>query len=1814
MKDLVPKKAFEYVKEHHRMKRWHKVVTCMAAAVVFITTYALILPAITMENQAFCGYEEHVHSVDDGCYEQKLICQKAEVDGHVHGDECYKLELICDKQEHKHSAGCYSEPADNEDIANSEDTQTEASTSLKKGPLKAPGNNVTQLDVTKTWSDGNDKHNADSVTIYLTANGQRTGQTVTLNAANNWKSSFTNLQASDSNGKLITYSAEEGAVSGYTSSKTETPNGQNTSSSEGWIAASNLTPNNTQYVIYYENNGKSYVLRELNGEIQPMEVTVNDNGMITTNLDNNNKWIINNNNIISVSRTNCPLKFKQNGWKFACDYNDGINATIGMSNCEGWILADAGWNTWRYMKNSNEVTDQNNATIYHLYELSTSQIVTYTPGKVDFTNTPEGQETPTVDPNAPAVGRVVGRQVNTLTEGQWYILYNYSNDSNWQGIALNANNPSDTGTVLTQSSDNGGTVEYNGSADVVWQYTKNGFRNRNGQYLTLQYDPTGSKADLNYIDSMNGAIGLSSDITHAGVTYDQQSKGLFNEEDVTRRTVLMPWLSTAEHVYNYVHFNGARNPGCRTYLSQTGNAQRGGDTPTYIAQVTYSDNPNFGGGGSGVLDSKHPMGVITGDIAQQGITLYNIDGSDGTPKPLAGVTYTITDANGKVRRISTIDDFGLNLGNLPDGKYTVSQSSVPDGYVVYPQTKEFNVVGGKPDQSLLFYDYKADENGYYSDKTAQVKDYENRIYEIQINAQSGKYTYDMGNKTFNLVVDQSNSMLFPSNVKQVAEARIHADSASNTHWNIDHAGLDKNKVYYVITDKNNSATQWALWFNKSKNCWYYQDASYYAKAQKAGGNGNNTNISKVNNQPYNVSFADECTGETTRKSDGSYYYGPHPDDNASNGYCAYCHGGRADLPGIFNSVKTSSQGDVYPIYTATSQYNRLHYLQEAMIMLVNQLGSLNQNTKVNLITFDGQVESCLETTVDSNGVARLVEAVNNIKTEGGTRQDQALQHVNGTYGGASSANHQKVHTSESKNDNYVILITDGAPVSNDKKNVSNEQVFQNLRNAANTTRQRATLISVGLSMKDVDGGKAVLKEIASDNGSGIDGKWFYAPDDSSELADILIEKILGTINTKETTTTASTVKDYISDTFYPVDEDGNPLKEGDEIHMDGTLCKGAEGDGWKWPHPDWTGPNGVLHKDDIGWYVEWKNAILQPVGAANQWYAKLNVKAKEDFIGGNAIDTNKSATITLQSDDNGPKQGDTPIELSTPNVNVHLLPMFSYSAEAIVFLGDKITEDKDGDGVPDVAEQLWSHVEFQKLINSPVEDASGNETTYNKSGAKEEDGVKPETFNLKYAIDDLTPELWQQLEDDLKNNGPGVKIDYTYDDDSSHGAVGYFTIKLEERKHNGDWDVDHPTVGDENVGHHTYIDDLLITYTPYELGQKDSKGNERPTNKHNFGNGPGTEVKETLKESEDEEYDIDVIDGRIVVDKNIDETLKSDVEQSYIFELYRLPENQLPEGEELDLTNAIKLDQQVTVTIPAGQLKSNSTAEFKHLPRGVYVVKEVAGDGYSVHDQTVVKDGNDPTNSDYRTIGDTLVFHIGYDENDEDLIEWLDEPEIDETNHHIIYSKLKPAFTVDVNNPQSYHGLSVGHGTIVNTITVEDAEIPVEKRWNPSNGDHSKETVYFVLCDKDGNPVTYEEGAHVVALNNKNDWKASFTVQLKYGEKLEDKGYTIREVSNATRKATDKYTKAAVVNDNNSELYFEVAAEEGSTVLVDNTGYIVRYSVDGNTQVATNYECYSLPETGGTGTSGYILGGLTLMLGSLIYVYLMRHRREGRVK
>ena len=120
MKKTILSDGERYIRKRLFQKRWHKVMMVLSAIVVFCTTYALILPAITMEKG--CQIPEHTHS--DSCYIQIVSagntypsCTADTLEIHRHDESCYDAErnIVCgyaDFVVHQHDSACYDENGD----------------------------------------------------------------------------------------------------------------------------------------------------------------------------------------------------------------------------------------------------------------------------------------------------------------------------------------------------------------------------------------------------------------------------------------------------------------------------------------------------------------------------------------------------------------------------------------------------------------------------------------------------------------------------------------------------------------------------------------------------------------------------------------------------------------------------------------------------------------------------------------------------------------------------------------------------------------------------------------------------------------------------------------------------------------------------------------------------------------------------------------------------------------------------------------------------------------------------------------------------------------------------------------------------------------------------------------------------------------------------------------------------------------------------------------------------------------------------------------------------------------------------------------------------------------------------------------------------------------------------------------------------------------------------------------------------------------------------------------------------------------------
>jgi len=121
MNGVLLRRAMKLNNSRKHRKWWQRAVRVIAMIVVFCTTYALILPAITMEGKPECGMEAHtheqtccfhqteyrylclpeadakvVHSHNEFCYDKdgNLVCPLPEIAEHAHTDACYETELV----------------------------------------------------------------------------------------------------------------------------------------------------------------------------------------------------------------------------------------------------------------------------------------------------------------------------------------------------------------------------------------------------------------------------------------------------------------------------------------------------------------------------------------------------------------------------------------------------------------------------------------------------------------------------------------------------------------------------------------------------------------------------------------------------------------------------------------------------------------------------------------------------------------------------------------------------------------------------------------------------------------------------------------------------------------------------------------------------------------------------------------------------------------------------------------------------------------------------------------------------------------------------------------------------------------------------------------------------------------------------------------------------------------------------------------------------------------------------------------------------------------------------------------------------------------------------------------------------------------------------------------------------------------------------------------------------------------------------------------------------------------------------------------
>ena len=585
-------------------------------------------------------------------------------------------------------------------------------------------------------------------------------------------------------------------------------------------------------------------------------------------------------------------------------------------------------------------------------------------------------------------------------------------------------------------------------------------------------------------------------------------------------------------------------------------------------------------------------------------------------------------------------------------------------------------------------------------KTAEVYDYENRIYRVDLTTKPSLVSFN-GIVDLGLILDVSGSMKFPSKLVPAPGVsgdkniwQINQTNSSTGHYYWQDWGMDQNQTYYVIAEKTTRATVFRLTYSTQDNSWHRIDSSFSGAGDWIG------------------------TWEY-----GGHQYTKFGVDPEGTTYPIYVSGdNEAD-----GTARTRSY------YEKQSIDNTAKTLNEILgILNVAAAGTESPSVQAAWNTFAYNVRSSQYDFVD----LKSHDSLNiDYATQGGTRTDTAM----------TDALDFKWDNSHTK---YAILITDGAPqYSSDKsKNpdypggtlaFQTDTLISNIENIKKEYEKRGIkLITVGLSMKDVERGNQLLYDIADT----IDGeRMFFSAESGDELESILL-KIIKKI--MEDCIVYGDVQDTVGDAFYIVDKDtGKPITAGQWITLDGKYLEATEANA--------SVPHGIVQPD--GNTIKWADQAFQPEG----WQGTVYVKAKEDLLGGNALPTNSgkasfdadsyatksnpSNKIILKEDSSTTDHYTPHQERETPLVNVNELAIDNNKTEWTVYFGTSVdpkselqklydnikvyevvkkgqAEDQDHDNLPELGKSsdgnLWYPLEKNSISDDRESQGSGEKEYY----------------------------------------------------------------------------------------------------------------------------------------------------------------------------------------------------------------------------------------------------------------------------------------------------------------------------------------------------------------------------------------------------------------------------------------------------------------------------------------------------------------------
>ena len=665
-------------------------------------------------------------------------------------------------------------------------------------------------------------------------------------------------------------------------------------------------------------------------------------------------------------------------------------------------------------------------------------------------------------------------------------------------------------------------------------------------------------------------------------------------------------------------------------------------------------------------------------------------------------------------------------------------------------------------------------------KTAELYDYENRIYRVDLTAKSNLSMFN-GDIDLGFIIDVSGSMQFPSKLIPIAGKEsvnvLHLNDNTTTK-----NSLDKSKEYYVIVDRTNRADVLRLKYCDGNN------PAYPSHTGWPTGNPNSSNTQWL--KGWGVVGLGYKT-EAERNAAYRYLYSD-------------------------NALFTGDNGPFQLYDAGDSGLKRQYYLENSIAGTISELNSI-----LNSLAYAN----------DSNEAADVKVAYNTFCATVGDKNHRFTPVSNGlsiTYdyqGGTSTwlalddARNFEWDDSATK---VAVLITDGAP---QESGTDGPTLDARVKTAADALKgEGVKLITVGLSMGDVKRGSRLLYDIATKDSDG--DPYFYKAESGDELQYALYEVIQKVM---ADAIVVGNVTDTVNEAFYPVDKKtGTPLEVGNVIDLNGVKIADKERD---LTTTQKKAGYGVIGKEGDNYNVTWNGQNFTWEG----WHGTIYEKAKEDFLGGNAVRTNdpnhpakivpegykikpEDSTITFKSKikTEGTKT------LETPRVNVNELDLTENKTEWTVYKGTKVE--------PKIQlEEFYDRILVKEVVTAaadvnrdsfpdrmtgtsmyyPLEESNSDDRERSGSGEQL-------TFKLKDLLKKLNDGKEITVDNLIEAGDEGITLNYNlYGQD----CPGKIKVKLTKTGDTADYVPHSTTVTGEAVETYELLVDFLPDYDNLPVGQ-----------------------------------------------------------------------------------------------------------------------------------------------------------------------------------------------------------------------------------------------------------------------------------------------------------------------------------------------------------------------------------------------------------